>query len=251
MTRFLGAALATAILATLVGPAWAEDTDATAVLDRAIKALGGEAALGKAGIVSWETKGTITFEGNDNRISGRSTAQGLDRYRSEFEGEFNGNAIKGVTVLDGDKGWRKFGDDPMELDADAVARERRMVYLQVVPALLVPLKGKGFKVEPAAEAKVDDKPASGIKATGPDGKDFTLYFDKASGLPVKLVARVSGFRGEEYDQVTTYADYKVFDGIKKATKARSTRDGEKFLDLDVTGFKVLDKVDPSTFSEPK
>ena len=46
---------------------------------------------------------------NDNEFTGQSTAQGLDRYRAEFEGEFNGNSVKGVTVVDGDKGWRKFG----------------------------------------------------------------------------------------------------------------------------------------------
>ena len=87
--------------------------------------------------------------------------------------------------------------------------------------------------------------------TGPDRKDFTLYFDKESGLPVKLVAKVVGFRGDEYTQETTYKDYKDFDGIKKATKVESKRDGEDFMKSEITEFKVLDKVDPKTFSEPE
>ena len=57
-----------------------------------------------------------------------------------------------------------------------------------------------------------------LKVTGPDGKDFTLCLDKESGLPVKLVAKVLSFQGEEYTSETTYADYKDFGGIKKATK---------------------------------
>jgi hypothetical protein len=50
--------------------------------------------------------------------------------------------------------------------------------------------------------------------------------------------------------VTTFKDYKDFDGIKKATKVESKRDGEDFLKSEVTEFKVLDKVEPATFSEP-
>ena len=233
-----------------VNSARADEQEAKAVLDKAIKAIGGEEVLGKAKVLTWKAKGTITFGDNDNEFTSQTTAQGLDRSRSEFEGEFNGNTVKGVTVIDGDKGWRKFGDDAMELDDDEVAREKRNLYLQIVPVLLVPLKGKGFKVESAAEEKVGDKPASVLKVTGPDGKDFTISFDKESGLPVKTVATVTGFQGEEFTQETTFADYKDFGGIKKATKLESKRDGERFVEAEVTEFKVLEKAEPETFAEP-
>jgi hypothetical protein len=250
MKRFLGAALLAVIAVAPVNPARADEQEAKAVLDRAIKAAGGEEVLGKARVITWKTKGTITFGGNDNEFTGQTTAQGLDRFRSEFEGDFNGNMVKGVTVIDGDKGWRKFGDDTMELGDDEVAREKRSLYLQIVPVLLVPLKGNGFKVESAAEEKVGDKPATVLKVTGPDGKDFTISFDKASGLPVKSVATVTGFQGEDFTQESTFADYKDFGGIKKATKLESKRDGERFVEAVVEEFKVLEKAEPETFTEP-
>jgi hypothetical protein len=90
-----------------------------------------------------------------------------------------------------------------------------------------------------------------LKVTGPDGKDFTLFFDKESGLPVRQVARILSFQGEEYTSETTFADYKDFDGIKKATKITVKRDGEPFQSWEVTEFKVLDKVDAEIFTEPK
>ena len=62
------------------------------------------------------------------------------------------------------------------------------------PALPGRLKGKGFKATVDGEEKVDDKSAAVLKVVGPDGKDFRLFFDKESGLPVKLVARVVGWR---------------------------------------------------------
>ena len=139
----------------------------------------------------------------------------------------------------------------MELDKDGVANEKRTLYLQVVPATLLPLKGKGFKVEAAKEEKVGGKPAAALKVTGPEGKDFKLYLDKESCLPVKLVVKVRGFMGEDFTQETTFGGYKDFGGFKKATKVESKRDGEKFLTQEVTEFKALDKVDPKTFAPPE
>ena len=251
MKRFLLTALAIMFVCATVNLVRADDTDPSAVLDKAIKAMGGEEKLKKIDAFSWKSKVAITFNENTNQFTSHATLQGLDHYRGEFEGEFGGNPFKGVTVLNGDKGWRKFGDNKMDLDGDALANEKRQIYLQAIPSLLLPLKGKGFKIASAPEEKVGDKPAAGIKVTAPDGKDFTLYFDKESGLPVKLVATVVGFGGDEFTQETTFKDYKDFDGIKKATKADSKRNGEDFVKSEVTEFKVLDKVDAKTFTEPE
>jgi outer membrane lipoprotein-sorting protein len=252
MTRRIGAVLAMALVAGMTSPVRAADApDANAILDKAIKALGGEEKLSKVKVISWKTKGTVTFGGNDNEISTQSTVQGLDHARLEFEGEFGGNPFKGVTVLAGDKGWRDLGGNRTELDKDALANAKQTVYLILVPVTILPLKGKEFKVEAIDEEKVGDKPAAGIKATGPDGKELRLYFDKESGLPVKMVAKVVGFMGDEYTQETTFSDYQEMGGIKKASKVQAKRDGEKFMDQQITEFKVLDEVDAKTFAEPQ
>jgi hypothetical protein len=251
MKRFLGAVLAVSLVSGLTGLSRADDKDATPIIDKAIKALGGEEKLGKVKAYSVKSKGTITFGGNDNEFTATATHEGLDHYRSEFEGKFGDNDVKGTTVLNGDKGWRKFGDMDMELDGDAVANEKRTIYLSVLPSMLNYVKSKGFKAEAAGEEKVGDKPAVVVKVTGPDSKDFKLLFDKESGLPVKSVATVVGFDGNEFTQETSYENYKEFDGIKKATKLEAKRDGEKFVATELVEFKVLDKVEPDTFSQPK
>jgi hypothetical protein len=229
----------------------ADAGDANAILDKAIKALGGEEKLGKIKAVSWKGKGTITFNGSDNAITTQTFVQGIDHTRQEFEGEFGGQQFKGVTVVASDKGWRRFGEQNMELDKDSIANEKRTVYLTWVPITVVPLKGNQFKVEALPEESVGGKPQTGVKATAPDGKTFNLYFDKESGLPVRLVAKVMGFMGDEFTQETTYSDYQEMGGIKKATKISSKRDGEKFIESQITEFKVLDTVDAKTFAEPE
>ncbi len=239
------------VVATLVGSdaALAAD-DATAVIDKGIKALGGEAKLAKATSLKWKAEGKLTVEDNDNDFSIRYTTQGIDRHKVDFEGEINGNEIKGGTVLDGDKGWRTFGETNA-LDADAVDNEKRNAYLQIIPITLVPVKGKGFKVESSGESKVNDKPASVVKVTGPDGRTCKLSFDKESGLPVRMEATVVGFGGDDYEQITLFKDYKDFGGIQKATKIEVKRDGKPFLNVTVKEFAVVDQLPADTFSEPK
>ena len=245
-------ALLAVVTLVMAASSRADDKDTKAVIEKGIKALGGEEKLTKAGTCSWKSKGTITLNGDDNEFTSVSTLQGLDHYRSEFEGKFGDNDVKGVTVLSGDKGWQKFNDNDRELDADAVINEKHRINIQAIPTTLVQLNGKGFKIESATDEKIGDKPAAGIKVTGPEGKDFTLYFDKESGLPVKLVATVAGFGGgEDFNQETTFSDYKDFDGIKKATKISSKRNGEKFIDVEISEFKVLDNVPAETFTQPK
>jgi hypothetical protein len=247
MRALLGVVLATTLLFVVTSSSQAGDSDAKSIVDKAITAVGGAEKLGKVEAFSMKAKGTVVFNGNENDTTTDVIYKGLDHYRREF----GNDQFHGVVVLDGDKGWRKFGDNSSTIEGDGVANEKRNIYLAVIPITLVPLKTNGFKFEAAGEEKVGDKPAVILKVTGPDGKDFTLSFDKESGLPVKQVANVVGFQGQEYTLESTFADYKDFGGVKKATKIQTKRDGEKFQDMEVTEFKVLDKVDPDAFAEPK
>jgi outer membrane lipoprotein-sorting protein len=247
MRALLGAVLATTLYLVVTSSSKAGDSDAKSILDQAITAVGGAEKLAKIDAFSMKSKGTVIFNGNENDTTIDVTYKGLDHYRREF----GNDQFHGVIVLDGDKGWRKFGDNSSTIEGDGVANEKRNIYLSVIPITLVALKGNGFKFEAAGEEKVGDKPAVILKVTAPDGKDFTLSFDKESGLPVKQVAKVVGFQGQEATLETTYSDYKDFGGIKKATKIEIKRDGEKFQDLAVTEFKVLDKVESDAFAEPK
>ena len=249
MKRILVALFTTILLTSPVRATRADDKDPQPVLDKAIKALGGEEKLKKAEITSSKVKATIKFGDNESEMTLHSTGQGLDHYRVEIEGKFGENEFKAVTVVNGNKGWRVFGEK-QDMDDDAVSNEKRRLYIDAAATRVLPLKQKGFKVESAGEEKVGDKPAAVIKVTGPDGKDFKLYLDKESGLPVKMVATMIGFQGEEFEQETTFKDYKDIDGIKVATKHESKRDGQDFVKAEITEFKILDKVDAKTFAEP-
>ncbi len=251
MRLSIATALAFTVLSIMLVPARGEDPPAGQVLDKAIAAVGGQEKLSKAKAIAWKSKAKVTIEGNENELKIEGTLEGIDHYRSQFEGDFNGNTFQGVTVLSGDKGWRKFGPNIMPLDEDAIANEKRTIYLVACHMNLIHLKDKGFKLEPAPGADVDGKPADAIKVTGPDGKEATLYFDKESGLLVRQVARVTGWMGDEYTQEATFRDHKEFDGIRVATKSTVKRDGEEFVKQEIQEIKFLDKAPDESFAEPK
>ena len=252
MERFLVALLVTVSVSGPGRTVSADDTDVTAILDKAMKALGGEDKLSKIEAATWKAKGKITLGDNkEHEFTGQTTTQGLDRFRSELEVEFlDGTKLKFLSVLNGDKAWHTVGDMALYPDA-AVARLKRTVYLAVIPVTLAPLKGPGFKVQAAGEEKVGGRPAVVLKVTCPDGKDITISFDKESGLPVKAVGKVFTLDGREVTQETTYGDYKDFGGIKIATRIEFKIDGKPDRKQEVTEFKVLDKVDPLAFATPE
>jgi hypothetical protein len=248
----MGTLLVTGFVACLGVQARAEGSkDAGAVVDKAIKAMGGAEKLGALKAATWKSKGVIAFGGDDNKFSSETTVKGHDHFRNDFTGDFGGMEIKGSSILAGDKGWRKFNDMVTEMDKDAVTNEKHNVYLQLVPLTLLPLKSSHFKLGAVSEEKIDNKPATTVKVTGPDGKDFTISFDNESGLPVRLVGNVTGFQGDDAPQEFNMGGYKDFDGIKKATKINIKRSGEKFMTMEVSDFKVLSDVDAKTFAEPK
>lgn len=248
MKKFLSVLLVGAFLSVMGA---ARQTDATAILDKAITALGGAEKLGKIKGMNWKAKGTFSFQGNENPVTLNNTSQGIDHMKQEFEAEFDGNKFRAISVLAGDKGWRIFGD--MKNAMDNIPNEKRGVYLTLLPITLVQLKDEKlkFKLEALPDEKIGEKAVTTLKVTPADGKDFKINFDKETGLPVRTVARLLGLQGEEYTQETLYSEYKELAGIQKATKQVVKRDGEKFIDLQITEFVVLDKeADPKTFAEP-
>jgi hypothetical protein len=251
MRRVFQAGLLFIMTTGLVSPSLADEKEAKATIEKAIKAMGGEEKLSGVKAFTAKGKGQITLEGTQNGFTFQMTTQGIDKYRSTYKVEVGGKDFEGGTVLDGDKGWKKEGEEVKKLEGEALVQEKHSVYLDIVPMLIVPLKGKGFKFESAADDKVGDKPVAVVRVTGPEGKDFTIYFDKESGLPLKTSGSVADEQGQEDNHETTFEDYKEFGGIKVATRSKTLRGGKRYIEVEEMEFKALGEVEPGTFAEPK
>lgn len=244
-----------ALIAAMAPPAWA-DAAADAIINNGIKAIGGEARLAKARATTSNIKGTLISGGKASEFNVEQTTDGLDRMRSSSEDDVDGNTFTAITVIDGDKGWIKVGDmDVTEMGAEELADQKWGNFRHSVPLTLVPLKRKDLKIkiEAVGDADVGHKPAAGVKVTGPDDKDFTIYFEKETGLPVKAVSDEPDPEspGQEFTQETYFSDYKDFGGVKRATKVEIKRDGQTFIKIELLDVEVLDKVDDKTFAKPE
>ena len=235
---------------TLTVTSRADDTGAAAVIDKAVEAAGGREKIAAVKAVTWTNKGKVTINGTESAFTARSTFAGHDRRRVEFDLDLGGNPIKVLSVINGDKGWRQVNGMTEELSGEELDRERRSAHLEWTTVALLPLKQAPFKTEAAGEERVDGKPADGVKVTGPVGEPHTIFFDRETHLPVKLVSVATDFAGEATHE-TTFSDYKEFNGIKKATKIKVKRDGQPFVDAELSEFKLIDAPDAKTFEKPE
>jgi hypothetical protein len=254
MKRVLGVFL---VLPWLSSSAWSADEKAMAVVDKAIKAMGGQERFDKAQNTSWRHITDPVAVGGVRRTSSMQwTVQGLENFRIVTETDADDNHLKttSVIIINGDQGWTlTSGGATTVLRPDRVRSAKRTMLEAFLPTRPDLLKAKVFDLEWAGEHRVGDRPTVAVKVSGLGDVDATIYFDRAGGLTVKSEARFSSPRGN-YTLERVFSDYQEFDGIQVATRIEHKVDTAKAADPSVghiKEFKILDRVPPDTFTEPK
>jgi len=235
--------IALSLIVVLPAPA-GDPADAQAVIDKAIKATGGEANLGKFRGHTWNEKGTWYGMGEGLPYTGKYAVQFPDQFRMEIENVF-------TIVISKDKGWVVAGGETKELSKDQLAVQKEGLYFGHVTTLL-PLKDKAFTLASLPEIKVDGKVAVGVKVSHKEHKDVSLYFDKASGLLVKSDQRVKAEEqgGKEVMQEAWYTDHKAISGIQVPMKLVIKRDGKQYLEAEHSDLKFAEKLEDKVFAKP-
>jgi hypothetical protein len=245
----------TAVLAVLaVGAARAEQkSDAKAVVEKAVKAVGGEEKLGKVKAFTFKMKGKWYGMGDGIDYTGEAAVEVPDKSRVRIDSGVGDMKFTFIQVSNGDKLWSKLNDQATEVeDKDQIKEVKEERYADRVASLLPLVKEKGFKLEPLGEVKVDGKPAVGVRVSHEGHRDINLFFDKDSGLLVKSERTIKDFMagGNEQSQETLYSDYKEVGGLKHAMKLVINREGKKYLDSEVSDLEVKDKIDAAQFEKP-
>lgn len=250
MARFCSAVLAVGVLFA-AGAARADDAaDAKKLIEKAVKAHGGQDKLDKFTGSAVTFKGTFHGMGDGIPMTGTVTTSGNDKQRVELEIEAGGQKFPILIVLAGDKGWSKVATDTKEMDKDQLAEAKEQAYAAWV-STLAPLKGDTFKFATTGEIKIDGKAALGVKVSSKGRRDIDLYFDKASGLLVKTEGRVKDeASGQEVSEEGFYGDYKDVQGTKQSHKFSVKRNGKLFLEGEASKVEVFEKVEATTFAKP-
>ena len=235
-------------LAACVVPASVRAGDretALAVVEQAIKAHGGEEALAKSVNSTRTGKGTGSFNGMEVPFTTEVVLSLPDKQRFNLVADKKLHVTK---VINGDKGWSLTGGASLELPKEQIQDLREELYVWWL-STLAPLKKDSFELSPLPEIKVNDKPAVGVKVASKGHADAKLYFDKTSGLLVKIERRARE-AGLEVFKEYYYSDHKEIDGVKVPLREVLHVNGRKQHDVTLSAFKVLSKPDESAFGKP-
>lgn len=224
--------------------------DPAAIVDKAIKAMGGEEKLAKSKAEQWKAKGTIDMMGMKMAYNADYFFQKPGQMRFDIAMEVMGMKIAFSAATDGKVCWEKMGDMLREMEAKKAKAFGDQVYSMSLCGLL-PLKDKECKLAMADEIKIDGKEAIGIKATRKDRRDVTMYFDKKTGLLAKCSSTVwDEFSDKDILQETFLVDFKEKDGMKYFGKIVIKRDGKDFITEEFSEQKSVEKFDAKTFAKP-
>lgn len=228
------------------------EADARALVEKAIKAAGGQAkvALLKAG--TCKVKADIQDGNQMIKATIEVHWQGWDRHRFTVALDVNGMAKNAVIVINGAKAWVKDNDRNMTKDApqDEVPKISAVISALRMPQLLPALLDKEIKLSPLGEVKVGDRPALGVSVTTKGDKQVSLFFDKENGLPVKSQVTVPERNGQDKTFEFLYRDYKDQNGVKQPTRISTTIDRAD-VSLELSDLRTLEKVEANLFAAPE
>jgi hypothetical protein len=251
MRIWLASSLALGLVLTSAGASCAQDqAEINALIDRAIKAMGGPEKVATLQASSWKGKADHQVGDKTAQLLYEGSVQAWDKYRVDAEISAGRQSRKLLIILNGGKGWQKENDGPaVKVPSELLAFSKHALYAIRTSQWLSGLKNKAFQIAPLGEARIGDKQAVGIRITHKDHQDLNLYFDKASGLPLKSEARLTLPGGQETTVEYYFSDYKDFDGIRHFSRITIRADGKE-ITTELTGIRPQENFDASVFSKP-
>lgn len=237
-------AVAVVSLALAVTPARADEKEAKATLEKAIKAHGGAAALGKAARRTHSEAGTLWVRGMEVALVRKVTSDLPARQRQEITLD---RAVESLQVLDGDKGYANDRGVSTDLGKQRVEELREEAHVDWL-CTLVPLQ-KDFALSSLEKVKVADEPAVGLEAVRKGSPSVRLYFSEKTGLLLEVRWRGS-LAGQEVDKVRQHSGHKSFDGLAWHSRETTTIGGKKHREVTLSDVAFPAKLDAKTFGRP-
>ena len=224
-----------------------------AVVNKAIKAHGGEEALTKYKAGQASSKGKITLPGVGEVDFTQEVASMLpDKLKETLHLDIGGKQIDVVTIMNGDTVSIEAAGKDVPITDDIKKALKEAQYMLKVGKLVPLVKDKSYELSLIGESKVEGKPVVGVLVKSKDHKDISLFFDKETGLLAKLEHRTAEpMTGKEITEeriIVSYGD-KGKEGIPLPKEVLIKHDGETFMKVEVVEASILESLDDSTFKK--
>jgi|GEM_PF-2605373 len=252
--RFYGLLLCISLLFAGVAQA-ADESTARALVDTAIHAHGGAAALAKFPVVTISTEGI--FQGFERTpvffFTDVTTTHGADHYRTTLDGKLHDQPFRVVNVLNRERGWIEMSGNGKQTIQDATPsqmEEFRERGYQTWISSLVPLKDPKFTLTATGEQTDASRTLVGVRVSHPQHRDVTLYFDRETHLLTKTETQGTAGTGKPGKVETLFGRHKMVEGVLRPMHWTVYYNGAGLYSHDVLEYKLSREPDAETFAKP-
>ncbi len=248
MHRPLLAVLALATMLATGGAARAQ-YDARAVIDRAIQAHGGQEALARLKARHFKIRG-ILFGARAAPFTHELHFQAPRQVRDWFTIDADGKRTSITYGLNGDQGWILSEGQVKPLPEALLAEMKEAAHLACVSGL-TGVKGPENQLTPLPAIAVAGRTALGVKLSCRGYRDVALYFDRETGLLVKVEhAVLNPTTRQPMKEERFFSAWHEVSGLKTPTHVEVLRDGKKYMESDVIEMSAMERLDERLFARP-
>jgi hypothetical protein len=237
------------LLLSAAHPVSAADDSPRTIIERAIKAHGGQERLEKLKMDRVSLKGTITIKDKPVEFTGETTVSLPSQLRSVTRLMLEPNPQTIVQLLNGDKAIVTIDGQPVKVTPSTLQEIRDIMLLNRAARLAPLLADKSIELTALGESKVQDKQVVGVKVHLKNHSDLLMFFNKESGLLVKT-QHVLEESGKKITQEEFFSEFREVQGYTRPRKTVVYREGKQFMEMREVEVKYLDKVDETIFTKP-
>jgi hypothetical protein len=222
-------------------------TNVKELLDKAIAARGGEAALKKLYHLHTRGKGKSTPGNVVSGMNFRSTVSLPDRIRDEWDYE---NGTKFIQVLDREKGFVSINATVKEMDKGNMKSVKESLHVNEILSLVC-LKDPKYTLEPLPEQRREGVMTLGFNVKCKDQPDVMMCFDKETNLPLMVRNKVTDSNlFIEREQDIFFSHYEAVEGLQFPKRWVIYNDGNLSMELNFETLKFLEKAEDVLFAKP-
>jgi outer membrane lipoprotein-sorting protein len=238
------------LLAFVTAPVRADDK-AQAVVNEAIKALGGKELIEKYQCSTSKAKGEMSAMGIDLEFTATLTYAPPEKYKMAMKANFAGQNVNVVQIMNGKKMKSTLNGNALPIDDNEADNIRENMAEHEIARLVPLLNGKVYTLKVGDAAKVGDTDVDVVIVTGGGlkDKDAKLFFDKKTHYMIKMQRKSKEpGTGQEVDEELFMSDYKKVEGVMTAHKYEVKHDGKKYMTMTLSDVTLTEKIDDKEFA---
>ncbi|MCS7046163.1 MAG: hypothetical protein NZO58_07390 [Gemmataceae bacterium] len=225
---------------------------AEAIILKAVKAAGLDKDSDKPHAETWKDKGVLVFMGQKIEYDSDWLFMAPNKYRIDLKMDIMGQQIAVTIGTDGVKAFEAALGMRQEIEGDKLDYVKTEAYQLWVMTLHPLLRDKEFQLKTIPPKKVGAGEAVGVQVDRKGRPPIRLYFNKDSGLLVKLEVTVKNeFDGWKDALDEVYFDgYQDQDGRKIFSKLKVDRNGQLLGESTISQWRRIAPVDDKRFQQP-